>query len=70
MVSVSIEAGLIAGAGGFLIALLPIREVLVAAEISGFTLVDFALGAEIAVMVAATLIVVWGASSRPSNHDS
>ncbi len=60
----SLEAGLIAGVGAFLIAVLPIREVLVPSEIPGFTLVDYGLGAEMAVMVAATLVVVWSAGDR------
>jgi hypothetical protein len=52
-----IDAGLLAGVAAFLIAILPIRAVLVPADVAGLTVVDFALGTEITAMVAATLVV-------------
>jgi hypothetical protein len=58
------EAGLVVGVAAFLIAMLPIRTVLVPAEITGFTLVDYALGCEMATMVAATLAIVWVAAEQ------
>jgi hypothetical protein len=59
-----LEAGLLAGVAAFLIAILPIRAVLVPAYLNGLTLVDYALGTEMAVMVAATIVVVAGRSGR------
>jgi hypothetical protein len=59
-----LEAGLVVGVAAFLIAMLPIRTVLVPAEITGFTLVDYALGCEMATMVAATLTIVWVAAGQ------
>jgi hypothetical protein len=48
---------LIVGVGAFLIALLPVRAVLVPPDVPQFTFVDYVLGTEMAVMVAATLIL-------------
>jgi hypothetical protein len=59
-----VDATLITGVAAFLIAMLPIREVLVPSELSGFTFVDYAIGTEMAVMVAATLVVARAAGRR------
>jgi hypothetical protein len=47
-----LPAELLVGVGAFLIAVLPIRSVLVPADLARLTVVDYALGAEMAVMVA------------------
>jgi hypothetical protein len=57
-----VEKGLVTGVAAYMLAVLPIRLVLVPPELRGFTFVDYALGAEMATMVAATLIVIWAAS--------
>jgi hypothetical protein len=49
---------LLVGVGAFLLALIPVRAVLVPAEISQITVTDYILGTEMAVMVAASLILV------------
>lgn len=48
---------LLVGVGAFLLAVLPVRAVLVSADITRLTVVDYALGTEMAVIVAATLIL-------------
>ena len=44
-----------------LLAMLPIRSVLVPAEISQLTTIDYLLGSEVAVLASITCIAVWGA---------
>lgn len=48
---------LVIGVGAFLVALLPVRAVLVPPNVPQFTFVDYVLGTEMAVIVAATLIL-------------
>jgi len=50
-------AELLVGVGAFLLAVLPVRAVLVPSNIPRLTVVDYALGTEMAVMVAATLML-------------
>ena len=46
------------GVGAFLLAVLPVRAVLVPPDISGLTVVDYVLGSEMIVMVVAALLIV------------
>lgn len=55
-------AELLVGVGAFLLAMIPVRAVLVPAEISQITVTDYILGTEMAVMVAASLIIVLAGS--------
>jgi hypothetical protein len=48
-------AGLLVGVGTFLLAVFPIRAVLVPPDVSRLTIVDYCLGTEMAVIVAGTL---------------
>ena len=48
-----------------LLAILPIRSVLVPAEISQLTTIDYLLGSEVAVLASITCIAVWGALKSP-----
>ena len=47
--------------GAFLLAILPVRVVLVPTDVSGLTLVDYVLGAEMSLIVSATLLVATSA---------
>jgi hypothetical protein len=58
-------AELLVGVGAFLLAIIPVRAVLVPAEISQITLVDYILGTEMAVMVAGSLIIVLAGLLNP-----
>jgi hypothetical protein len=66
------------GVGTFLLAVFPIRTVLVPPDISRLTIVDYVLGSEMAVMVAATLWIALAVrersaaegTSRPSTPES
>jgi hypothetical protein len=58
-------AELLAGVGAFLLAIIPVRTVLVPTDISQITVTDYILGAEMAVIVAASLIIVSGRSMNP-----
>jgi hypothetical protein len=49
----------IVGVAAVLLAILPIRLVLVPSEISGLTLVDYGLGVEMAILAALACFVVW-----------
>jgi hypothetical protein len=55
------------GVAAIMLAILPIRLVLVPSEITSLTLVDFILGAEMALLAAVTVILwlVWPAIRRP-----
>jgi hypothetical protein len=55
-------AELLVGVGAFLLAVIPVRTVLVPAEISQLTVVDYILGTEMTVMVAASLMIVFAGS--------
>jgi hypothetical protein len=57
-----LPAELLVGVGAFLLAVLPIRVVLVPSDVSRLTVVDYALGTEMAVMVAATLMLALAVS--------
>ncbi len=56
---------LLVGVGAFLLAVLPVRAVLVPSDVPRLTVVDYVLGTEMAVMVAATLIL---AIARMQTH--
>jgi hypothetical protein len=55
-------AELLVAVGAFLLAVIPVRTVLVPAEISQLTIVDYILGTEMAVMVAVSLMIVFAGS--------
>jgi hypothetical protein len=55
------DANVVIGAAAVLLALLPIRAVLVPADVASLTLVDWALGAEVALLA---LLVVWRETAR------
>jgi hypothetical protein len=61
-------AELLVGVGAFLLAIIPVRTVLVPAEISQITLTDYLLGAEMAVMVAGSLIIVLAGPASPGTN--
>ena len=61
-------AELLVGVGAFLLAIIPVRTVLVPAEISQITMTDYLLGAEMAVMVAGSLIIVLAGQANPSTN--
>jgi hypothetical protein len=61
-------AELLIGVGAFLLAIIPVRTVLVPAEISQITVTDYLLGTEMAVMVAASLIIVLAGSMNLSGE--
>jgi hypothetical protein len=63
-------AELLAGVGAFLLAVLPVRAVLVPSDISQLTLVDYALGTEMSIMVAASLmLLVAGSRTTRESHE-
>jgi len=55
---------LLIGLGAFVLVVLPIRAVLVPSDVSGLTVVDYALGAEMAVMVVITLMLALASAPR------
>ena len=61
-------AELLVGVGAFLLAIIPVRTVLVPADISQITLTDYLLGAEMAVMVAGSLIIVLAGTASPGKR--
>ena len=61
-------AELLVGVGAFLLAIIPVRTVLVPADISQITLTDYLLGAEMAVMLAGSLIIVLAGTASPGKR--
>jgi hypothetical protein len=59
-------AELVIGLGAFLLAIIPVRAVLVPSDISQTTVIDYILGTEMAVMVASSLMIVLAASVKPT----
>jgi hypothetical protein len=58
-------AELLVGVGAFLLAIIPIRAVLVPADFSQITVTDYILGTEMAVIVASSLMIVAAGSMKP-----
>ncbi len=60
-----VPAELVIGVAAFLVAVLPIRGVLVPATLPGLTVVDYVLGTEMAVMVSAVIVIAVEAHQLP-----
>jgi hypothetical protein len=58
-------AELLVGVGAFLLAILPIRAILVPADISQVTVTDYILGTEMALMVASSVMIVLAGTMKP-----
>jgi hypothetical protein len=61
-------AELLVGVGAFLLAIIPIRTVLVPSDISQITVTDYILGTEMTVMVASSLMIVLAGSIKPRSQ--
>ncbi len=60
-------AELLVAIGAFLLAIIPVRAVLVPSDISQTTVIDYILGTEMAVMVASSLMIVLAGSAKPAS---
>ena len=61
---------LLVGVGVFLLAIIPIRAVLVPSDITQTTMVDYILGTEMAVIISSSLMIVLAGSVKPRKVDA